>query len=490
MTEPISVEVRYRIWALIFLGYTRLEIHNMTGVSTGAISAIKKDMTWQLGEDFEVARRFALNVRRTGCSVEDCLIGFRIIMLLKRAGISDLDEVEGCLLDMVEATEGKISDKLQIGKHLMILLELAKKTDLPIDKVPDAIKELLEQRDHLLPEIADLRAQEEVLKKEVKAELASKKATLLNLAHYVIMRSAFARLGIDIDKEPERAINCIENCRDYDYDSKKVTTALSEERLLKARLAQMNNDCINVGKDTEKGKKIYEEQQNQIHKLKQEADALRATSEREAKVRDSMRKLHTLGINDEKIIAIDSIFATSGLNAVETSDEIKKLGGIKKAEEKASQALAEKEFEKEQKSEELKTLQEQRNQLTREKEDCISYINLFHAETLRLNKHTEYVYSLVDKVSAGALYLGPTIKSVAGMEDIPFHALIHGYVWYGDYVYEHAFDRTPSSLRQDFLDLREGILKFNEKVRKHMKDFPMSHRHKPEWQVLEKYLNK
>ena len=95
----ISSQVEELIIQNYILGHSRDEIATETGVAPGSVS--NKINEWKRridAPDIEELRRFAVNMRKSGMTINQCIKGFRFLQLLKGLGITiENDDIDSDL---------------------------------------------------------------------------------------------------------------------------------------------------------------------------------------------------------------------------------------------------------------------------------------------------------------------------------------------------------------------------------------------------------
>ena len=85
----ISSHVEESIIQKYILGYSRDEIAKETGVAAGSVS--NKVNEWQKRlnvPDIDDLRRIAVNMKKSGMTIKNCIKGFRFLQILKGLGIT------------------------------------------------------------------------------------------------------------------------------------------------------------------------------------------------------------------------------------------------------------------------------------------------------------------------------------------------------------------------------------------------------------------
>lgn len=80
-------------------GYTLDEVADKTNLSKGTVYNIIKKWKHQLGEgNIDEVRKFRKSLRKSGFTIEDCALGFRMIRMLDKFNLHD--DFEKPLIDL------------------------------------------------------------------------------------------------------------------------------------------------------------------------------------------------------------------------------------------------------------------------------------------------------------------------------------------------------------------------------------------------------
>ncbi len=120
-------------------GLTRDRIAKEVGLSTGTVSNTIRDWETSIGLSHALdIRDFAVMVKKSGMSIEQCVQGFRMVQLLKNLGIWKINEVGGWDYD----------DAKEISSFIQVIHRNCKKLGIPPEIVPTWIRDLLDCYSH------------------------------------------------------------------------------------------------------------------------------------------------------------------------------------------------------------------------------------------------------------------------------------------------------------------------------------------------------
>ena len=170
-------------------------------------------------------------MRKVGITATQCALGFRTATVMLRIGVKE-DSLESFILDVYNRCKDIGLSPENISSYLVDLLEFSKTVSL--SKIPDYVKEKMNEKVKLEGEIEKLKAQIETLKEQKEdAEslrdiaLQDERMTSSGLKWYSQLREELRKYGISVE-DISKLAKLVNNLKQYDYNVEKVINLFSD----------------------------------------------------------------------------------------------------------------------------------------------------------------------------------------------------------------------------------------------------------------------
>ena len=145
-------------------GKTRDEIATDNGLSAGATTNIINEWRQGLGlMATDEPRQFAITLRKTGITIAQCALGFRVAMTMINLGVKE-DDFHSFILEIYNRCKDLPLSPNDITAHLNDLFEFSK--TVPLSKITDFIKQKGKEKYQLEEDVKRLNEEVELLKIE------------------------------------------------------------------------------------------------------------------------------------------------------------------------------------------------------------------------------------------------------------------------------------------------------------------------------------
>jgi len=289
LRNTISDQKRSEIIELYMRGWTRDDIAEKTGVSTGGVSGVIKEFTeradsssldeaakeYGVAPTVESLRELAVRVKKNETSVED-LIALsntleRIKQLVPPERLEEFARAGESLGDKahVEASVRMYTIEQITGKsHDDIVADLGSKLD--------KIKELSSEIQRLNSDIKNLNTEKANLEAELSELLRQRNLTLERIERVAKIESELSKHNIDLTKI-EELHPIFDTVEQSGYDSKKVVEQLRKEGSLKAQIEADRKNLADIQERLAKLNDILSSCEDKLRKVEPtvgKADAL------------------------------------------------------------------------------------------------------------------------------------------------------------------------------------------------------------------------
>jgi len=286
MRTPYSKDVVNQVIAMLLAGDAFSIIHDKFGISPGTISEIKKQISSKLGEgDVEYTIETAKNLRKSGYTFSDALMGIRIISIIKKCDINpeELNDFITEIFDNSKKHNCTIEDLLEYSSQLF---SIQQETDIPINKIPTECQNALGKKEYLDKEIIKLTQDAQESQNTTQRILDENNQTVEKLDAFTKCKNILDDAGVSLDNYSKFA-TMIQKAKDSGYDETKIITHLEKEQDYEQRLTNLRH------KSTELVSK------NDTLSAKNEN--LAVTIDAQASLISQLDNLEELGITDEHL---------------------------------------------------------------------------------------------------------------------------------------------------------------------------------------------
>jgi hypothetical protein len=223
------------------LGFPRDTIAEQNGIGAGTVSSIIANYKAGLEElDFDSIRQLAVEARQHGLNLSDLASHFGLYnYFIKNSGASE-DQIEPFIANV---SHTDISPE-NIVQYLNQLFAVSSEQSIPLDQVPNYIKEKLEHKQRIDEQI-----------KEADAILQRKNVNIETINEHIQLNEKLNEYNLsfqDIDK----LLNVLINSKENGFDGKKIVGKLRSIKRLENKGNRLKNSCDVLSKQADKYKGI------------------------------------------------------------------------------------------------------------------------------------------------------------------------------------------------------------------------------------------
>jgi len=240
MRTPYSKDVVNQVIAMLLAGDTFSIIHDKFGISPGTISEIKKQISDKLGEgDVQYTIEVAKNLRKSGHTFSDVLMGIRIISMIKNCKINP-EELNEFITEVFENSKKyncTIEDLLEYSSQLFLIQQ---DTDIPINKIPSECQNALGKKESLDEKIIKSTKDAQESENTTQRILDENNQTVEKLDAFTKCKNTLDDAGVSLDDYSKFA-TMIQKAKDSGYDETKIITHLEKEQDYEQRLTNLRH---------------------------------------------------------------------------------------------------------------------------------------------------------------------------------------------------------------------------------------------------------
>ena len=222
------------------LGFPRDKIAQQNGVGAGTVSSIVANYKAGLEElDFDSIRQLAVEARQQGWNLSELASHARLYNYFLKSGASE---------NAIESFIAKVSPSdiphEKVIELVYQLHDISKKESIQLDKVPNYIKEKLEEKQKI-----------DEQSKEADVILQSKNVNIEAINEHIQLNKRLTECGLST-KDIEKLANLIDNVKEYGFDDKKIIAKLRSIKRLEKKEERLRNNCEILSKQLTKYKEI------------------------------------------------------------------------------------------------------------------------------------------------------------------------------------------------------------------------------------------
>jgi len=321
MPRYISPEQKLSVIGDWLDGDSRQEIAIKQNIGSGTVYNIVNEWSNSIGfEKAAVLRELAIQLKNNGLTVNDCAKGFRTVMIFKKYGIKEEDELGDRVTYFLKEIYLKCQEaNLSVQKVFLYIYDIINfSNEISISQIPQFLKEKTEEKETLEISIQKLSQKINELEniknekdQEIQnlSELAERMSNLYNL--FITAKHKLDKYEIDM-KNLNQFVNCVVGIAKENYDVTKVLELIGDyENLL---------NYIELYKNEVQVKKA------ELDKLDKDINyynGLLNTYRIKSDIIDKLERMG-FGINDLEIL-YDTLIEIARENNNKSIDEIKKV---------------------------------------------------------------------------------------------------------------------------------------------------------------------
>ena len=222
------------------LGFPRDKIAQQIGIGAGTVSSIVANYKAGLEElDFDSIRQLAVEARQHGLNLSELASHFRLYNYFVKSGAAE-EKVESFI---TKISSNDISPK-NVIELVYQLFKISKGESVPLDQVPNYIKEKLEEKQKI-----------DEQSKEADATLQSKNVSIEAVNEHIRLKEELKKYRLST-KDVHRLVNLLQAAKNYRYSPGKIIAKLRNVKRLENKENKMKNSCEALSKQADKYKEI------------------------------------------------------------------------------------------------------------------------------------------------------------------------------------------------------------------------------------------
>ncbi|MDQ3903535.1 MAG: hypothetical protein M3247_07845 [Thermoproteota archaeon] len=248
MPAKLPDAIKFSVIQQWLQGKSRNDIAAKNGLSTGAVTNIINEWSYNLGnEAADELRQLATTLRTFGITASQCALGFRAASIMLNIGVNQ-ESFDSFIQDVYNRCKAIGLSPENIYSHMKDLV-LFSTNGLPLSKIGDYLNEKTQEKRKLEEEIQRLGIQATELKQEEKScealrdkALREKEMTINEIKWYYNFKEELRKFSIQVDDIPEFA-RLIHNIHQHSgYDVEKVINEFWSLEMLRTNRAALQND--------------------------------------------------------------------------------------------------------------------------------------------------------------------------------------------------------------------------------------------------------
>ncbi len=229
MRTPYSKDVVNQVIAMLLAGDPFSKIHDKFGISYGTISEIKKQISSKLGEgDVEYTIEVAKNLKKSGHTFSDALMGIRIISMIKNCNINP-EELNEFIADIFENSKKYNCTTEDLLQYSSQLFSIQQETDISLNEIPSEYQNALDKKGSLDEEITKSTKDATESQNITQSILDKNNQTVEKLDAFTKCKNTLDDAGVSLDDYSKFAA-MIQKAKDSGYDEKKIIAHLEKEQ--------------------------------------------------------------------------------------------------------------------------------------------------------------------------------------------------------------------------------------------------------------------
>ncbi len=240
MPSAIDEIIKKRVIEQWINGFPRDKIASDLQIGAGTVSNIVSEFKNNLqGSDIDSLRDLAAETRRQGFTLSDLSHHIRLRNFFIKSGAAE-EKVESFITNV---STGDVPPE-RIVEHVNQLHDISKSESIPLDQVPEYIKQKLQEKQTLDEHI-----------KEADAILEGKNVNIQAIDEHLALNEKLKEYGLstqDIDK----LLKILTNAARYGFDGNRIASKLYDIEDLERKEKGLKNKCKELSKQAAKYKDI------------------------------------------------------------------------------------------------------------------------------------------------------------------------------------------------------------------------------------------
>jgi hypothetical protein len=244
MPAAINEQTRKQVIQQWISGDTRYKIAIDNGIGEGTVSSIVND--WKKGpedSEYESVRELAIHSKKQEIVLSDLASRFRLYNIIKKSGTTE-DQLESFIINCISGIGVEALSPEKIVDLINQLFNISKSESIPIEQVPDHIKQKLQHKQKL---------EEEII--EAEAILQSKNVSIDAIDEYIHLNEQLSKHGLST-KDTSKLLNVIKNIEEQGHDTKKIVSMVRSIKSLRDTERKLRSNCELLAKRIDRYKEI------------------------------------------------------------------------------------------------------------------------------------------------------------------------------------------------------------------------------------------
>jgi hypothetical protein len=209
------------------LGFPRDTIAEHIGIGAGTVSNIVANYKAGLEElDFDSIRQLAVEARQHGWNFANLASHARLYNYFIKSGTAE-DKIESFI---TKASSNDIPPE-RVIELVYQLHEISKQESIPLDQIPDYIKQKFEQKQKIDEDI-----------QEAETILQSKNVSIEAINEHIQLNQKLNEYGLSMHNIDE-LLNLVLNAKEYGFEPKKIVGKLRSIKRLEKKEKGLKNNC-------------------------------------------------------------------------------------------------------------------------------------------------------------------------------------------------------------------------------------------------------
>jgi hypothetical protein len=209
------------------LGFPRDAIAEQNGIGAGTVSNIVANYKAGLEElDFDSIRQLAVEARQHGWNFANLASHARLYNYFIKSGAAE-DKIESFI---TKASSNDIPPE-RVIELVYQLHEISKQESIPLDQIPDYIKQKFEQKQKIDEDI-----------QEAETILQSKNVSIEAINEHIQLNEKLNEYGLSMHNIDE-LLNLVSNAKKYGFEPKKIVGKLRTIERLEKKEKGLKNNC-------------------------------------------------------------------------------------------------------------------------------------------------------------------------------------------------------------------------------------------------------
>jgi hypothetical protein len=289
-----------------FLGLTRDENAEKTGLSAGTITNILKEFSGKIGNaEFESLTHYSRTLRENNMNLSDSIDGFHIKNLAQRLGI-DHEKLQTFLTEAYIPIKESNLTPSELIQNIKKFVEFLKSIEMTPDNLEQYYSDHLNKKQDLEKQTKLSEEKAISAERETTSALKQNKVTLEKITNFEQIRQELEQNGVSVDDLPKLA-KMTKTAQKSNWDNSKIIDYLAESENYERQIIenQIKLDKIN---------KEIDEKENQISLMSKK---ITSNKQQQKKFESKIKTLKNQEIVIKASISTTTSFSLSQIKTIE-----------------------------------------------------------------------------------------------------------------------------------------------------------------------------